>query len=332
MMKTRGLKSFAAGLSALALAGGMALAGAGTAAAQYPERPVTLLVAWGAGGGTDTVARMFAAQLEKELGQPINVVNQTGGGGVVGHSAMANADPDGYTLGIASMEVTVYESMGLADIGPDSYTPIMRLAAIPAGITVKADAPYQSAEELLAAIKEQPKGTFKSSGCGIGCAWHFAVTGWMKSEGLPPDQVLWIPSQGGAPALQDLVAGGLEMVTASVVESRSLLEAGEIRALAVMNDARQDAFSDVPTLEEATGADWSMSTWFGLVGPKGLPEEVSQALVEASQKVFDSEAFQGFMAERGYVAIGETPDAFQAFMAQQSESLAGLIDELGLAQ
>lgn len=330
-MKTTGLKTLLCGAAAALVAGGIALGAAGEARADYPERPVTLLVAWGAGGGTDTVARMFASLLEEQLGQPVNVVNQTGGGGVVGHTAMATAEPDGYTLGIATMEVTVFDSLGLAEIGPDSYTPVMRLAAIPAGITVKADAPYKSAEELLAAVREQPKGTFKSSGCGVGCAWHFAVTGWMRSEGLPPDQVLWIPSQGGAPALQDLVAGGLEMVTASVVESRSLLEAGEIRALAVMNDERQEAFPEVPTLKEATGSDWTMSTWFGLVGPQGLPEQVSQALLAASEKVYESDKFQGFMAERGYVPVGEQPAAFQAFMEQQQKSLAGLIDELGLA-
>ena len=252
MKSTRGMKSILAGAAATLLAGGLVLGAAGSARAEYPDRPVTLLVAWGAGGGTDTVARMFAAQMEQELGQPVNVVNQTGGGGVVGHVAMATAEPDGYTVGIATMEVTVYRSMGLADIGPDSYTPIYRLAAIPAGLTVKADSPYQTAAELLAAIKEKPKGSFKSSGCGIGCAWHFAATGWMQAEGLAPDTILWIPSQGGAPALQDLAAGGLEMVTASNVESRSLLEAGEIRALAVMNDERQEAFPDVPTLKEPT--------------------------------------------------------------------------------
>lgn len=331
-MRLEGFKGLLAGAAAVLLASGVALGTAGEARADYPERPISLLVAWGAGGGTDTVARMFAAQLEEELGQPVNVVNQTGGGGIVGHAAMANAEPDGYTLGIATMEITVFEPMGLADIGPDSYTPIFRLAAIPAGLTVKADSPYQTAEELLAAIKEQPKGSFKSSGCGIGCAWHFAVTGWMKAEGLPPDQVLWIPSQGGAPALQDLAAGGLEMVTASNVESRSLLEAGEIRALAVMNDERQEAFPDVPTLKEATGADWTMSTWFGLVGPDGLPQDIVDTLQSASQAVYDSEKFQAFMAERGYVPIGEKPAEFEAFMGKQSEQLSGLIEELGLAK
>lgn len=331
-MKTRGLKGFFTTLVAAAIVGGAVFAAPGTANAQYPERPITLLVAWGAGGGTDTVARMFASLMEEELGQPVNVVNQTGGGGVVGHSAMANAEPDGYTVGIATMEVTVYRSMDLADIGPDSYTPVMRLAAIPAGLTVAADAPYQTAEELLTAVRDEPKSAFKASGCGIGCAWHFAITGWMKSEGLPPDQVLWIPSQGGAPALQDLVAGGVDIVTASVVESRSLLEAGEVRALAVMNPERQEAFPDVPTLKEATGSDFTMSTWFGLVGPDGMPEEATSTLLAAAEKVYSGDKFQEFMAERGYVPVGEKPDAFKAFMDEQSQSLSTLIDELDLAQ
>jgi tripartite-type tricarboxylate transporter receptor subunit TctC len=244
------------------------------ARAEYPERPITLVVAWAAGGGTDALARVFASILQEDLGQPVNVVNRTGGGGVVGHTAMANAAPDGYTLGIASMEITIYDAMGVAPITPDSYTPIARIAAIPGGLTVAADASYQDAAGLLDDIRAEPEGTFKSSGCSVGCAWHLALAGWLQAEGLEPDRVTWVPSQGGAPALQDVVAGGIDFTTASIVESRALLEAGEVRALAVMHPERQEAFPDVPTLKEELGTDWSMSTWFAVVGPAGLPDDI----------------------------------------------------------
>jgi tripartite-type tricarboxylate transporter receptor subunit TctC len=302
------------------------------ARAEYPERPITLVVAWAAGGGTDALARVFASILQEDLGQPVNVVNRTGGGGVVGHTAMANAAPDGYTLGIASMEITIYDAMGVAPITPDSYTPIARIAAIPGGLTVAADASYQDAAGLLDDIRAEPEGTFKSSGCSVGCAWHLALAGWLQAEGLEPDRVTWVPSQGGAPALQDVVAGGIDFTTASIVESRALLEAGEVRALAVMHPERQEAFPDVPTLKEELGTDWSMSTWFAVVGPAGLPDDITQALIEASRKVHESEQFQDFAKERGYVAVWEEGEEFKSFMQEFAVEKGALIEDLGIAQ
>jgi tripartite-type tricarboxylate transporter receptor subunit TctC len=316
---------------ALGVSLGVGLAPASGSAA-YPDRPINLLIAWGAGGGTDILARMFASLLEAELGQPVNVVNRTGGGGVVGHSAMATAAPDGYTIGIASMEITLYDSLGLAPLGPDSVTPIKRLAAIPSAITVAAGSPHQSVDDVLEAIRNAPHGSLQSSGCGIGCAWHLALAGWLDHEGLEADRVLWVPSQGGAPALQDLVAGGLDLVPVSIVEARALLDAGEVRSLAVMHPTRLDAFPDVPTLAEARGSDWVMATWFGLVGPVGLPDDIVETLAAAAGKVFGSEAFEAFMDERGYVPAGEEGADFAAFMHDFRDTLKPIIDDLGIAQ
>ena len=320
--------------SALAIGVGALTAAAATtpAAAAYPKRPITLVVAWDAGGGTDALARMFAAGLEKELGQPVSVVNRTGGGGVVGHTAVANAAPDGYTLGVGSMEITLYDALGLALLSADSFTPIMRLAAIPGSLTVAADSEYQTAEDLLQAIKESEPRSLKASGCGVGCAWHLALGGWLDREGLDPNHVQWVPSQGGAPALQDVIAGGLDLTTASAVESRSLREAGKVRTLAVMNEERQDAFPEIPTLKEALGTDWATGTWFALIGPNDLPDDLVADLSEAAQSVFESDEFQGFMAERGYVPIGTGPEETATFMDEFGAGMAGLIDELGIAK
>ena len=316
-------------LAAALLAAG-ALAPAAEAA--YPERPVTMIVPWAAGGGTDTVARMFASVLEEQLGQPVNVVNRTGGAGVVGHSAIANAEPDGYTIGMATMEITIFEALGLAPITPDSFTPIARIAEIPSGVQVAADAPYESAGDLLNAISEADPGTYNASGCSVGCAWHLALAGWLKAEGIEPDRVGWIPSQGGAPALQDLIAGGIELSTVSIVESKSVIDAGEVKSLAVMHPERLDAFPDVPTLDEALGTDWTMSTWFALVGPAGLPDEVVQTLTEAARRAHESQAFQEFVDERGYVAVWNEGEEFASFMDQFSSEKGALIDDLGIGQ
>src|SRR4051812_31180651 len=178
-----------------------------TALAAYPERPIQLIVPWAAGGGTDATARIIGTLLEKELGQPVNVVNRTGGSGVVGHSAIASAPPDGYTIGLATVEISMMHWQGLTELSGASYTPIGLVNADPAGIQVRADAPYKTVQDLLAAVKANP-GKFKASGTGQGGIWHLALAGLLRDQKIDPAAVPWVPSNGAAPGLQDMVAGG----------------------------------------------------------------------------------------------------------------------------
>ena len=169
-----------------------------SAFAQYPQRPVQLIVPWGAGGGTDATARIIATLLEKELKQPFNVVNRTGGSGVVGHDAIAKATPDGYTIGLITVEITMMHHVGLTPLKHTDYTPIGLVNADPAGINVRVDAPYKSVKDLLAAIKANP-GKLKASGTGQGGIWHLAIAGLLKDQGIDPNALPWVPSQGAAP-------------------------------------------------------------------------------------------------------------------------------------
>src|SRR3712207_5900137 len=155
-------------LAALALTG-LAF-GAPAASAAFPERPIELIVPWGAGGGTDAVGRIFASLLEKELGQPVNVVNRTGGSGVVGHAAIASAAKDGYTLGMATVEIGMMHWQGLTELASKDYTPLALMNYDPAAVQVRADAPYKSLKDLVDAIKANP-GKFKASGTGQGGIW-----------------------------------------------------------------------------------------------------------------------------------------------------------------
>ncbi len=226
---------------------------------------------WGAGGGTDATARIVAALLEKDLGQPFNVVNRTGGSGVVGHSAIATGAPDGYTIGMITVEITMMHWQGLTELGPKSYTPLALMNEDPPGIQVKSSSPYKTIKELADAIKAAPAGKLKASGTGQGGIWHLALVGWLKAMGLEANHVPWVPSNGAAPAMQDLAAGGIDMMTCSVPEARAMIEAGKARSLAVMAPQRNSAFPDVPTLKEAAGIDYSVGAWRGIAGPKGLP-------------------------------------------------------------
>lgn len=300
-------------------------------AADYPDRPITLIVPWGAGGGTDAVGRILGALLEKELGQPVNVVNRTGGSGVVGHSAIATAKPDGYTIGMATVEIVMMHWAGLTDLSYKDYTVLGQVNLDPGGLMVRADSPYQNAAELLADIKAQPAKTFKGSGTGQGGIWHLGYAGWMLAEGVDPNIAPWVPSKGSAPALKDMVAGGIDFVTSSLAEGRALIEAGEVRALANMGTERLAIMPDVPTLKEATGSDWTVGAWRMLAGPAGLPDDVVDTLVPALEKAYNSDEYQEFMKGRGFGVVWRPSTEAAAFMQQADEDFGNVMENAGLA-
>lgn len=300
-------------------------------AQSYPDRPITFIVPWGAGGGTDAVGRILASLLEEELGQPVNVVNRTGGSGVVGHSAIATAAPDGYTIGMATVEIAMMHWAGLTDLSYENYTPLAQVNLDSGGLMVRADSPYETAEDLLDAIKSENPGTFKGSGTGQGGIWHLGAAGWLLSEEADPAASPWVPSQGAAPGLQDMVAGGVDYVTASLAEGRALIEAGEVRALATMGDDRLGIFPDVPTLKEATGTDWTVGAWRIVAGPAGLPDDVTEVLIPALEKAYNSPEYKDFMESRGFGMIWRPGDEAGAFMQKADEDLGKVMTEVGIA-
>jgi tripartite-type tricarboxylate transporter receptor subunit TctC len=307
-------------------------AGATAALAQaYPTRPITLIVPWGAGGGTDATARIIGSLLEKDLGQPVTVVNRTGGSGVVGHSAIASAAPDGYTLGMATVEIGMMHWQGLTELSGTSYTPLGLVNADPAGLQVRADSPYKTVQELLAAIKASP-GKFKASGTGQGGIWHLAIAGLLRDQKIDPAALPWVPSNGAAPGLQDMIAGGVEVAPVSLPEARSLIDAGKVRSLAVMNATPSALYPNVPTLKAALGSDWTMAAWRGLVAPKGIPAEARDKLAAAIKKVAASKDYTEFMAKQGYGVIYAAPDDFAKFMAKSDAELGATMKAVGLAK
>ena len=319
------------GLAATAVAGLTASLGLAQPAAAYPDRPITIIVPWGAGGGTDATARIIASVLEGELGQSVSVVNRTGGSGVVGHTAIAEADPDGYTLGLATVEITMMHWQGLTDLTYEGYTPLALMNEDPAGVQVPVDAPYETLQDLLDAIEADP-GALHASGTGQGGIWHLSIAGMLNDLGMDPAAVVWVPSEGAAPGLQDMVAGGVDVVPCSLPEARSLIDAGRVKSLAIMAEQRADLYPDVPTLEEETGSTWTMGAWRGIVGPAGLPQEVVDVLVPALETVYNSADYQEFMAAQGYGIRWAAGEDFGAFMAQSDESMGQVMEAVGLAE
>lgn len=312
-------------------AAALALLGSVCAHAAYPERPISLIVPWAAGGGTDATARIIGSLLEKELGQPVNVVNRTGGSGVVGHAAIAQAAPDGYTIGLITVEIGMMHWQGLTDLSGASYTPIGLVNADPAGLQVRVDAPYKNVADLIAAIKANP-GKLKASGTGQGGIWHLAIAGMLQDLKVDPASVPWVPSNGAAPGLQDLVAGGVDIVPCSLPEARSLIDAGKVKSLAVMAASPAGLYPNIPTLKAATGSDWTMAAWRGIAAPKNIPAEARDKLVAAIRKIVAGKEYNEFMTQRGFGVIYAEPDDYARFMAKSDQDLGATMKAVGIVK
>jgi len=313
-----------ASLAALALA-----VTTGAAFAQYPERPITMIVPWSAGGGTDATGRIIANQLEQELGQPINVVNRTGGGGIVGHAALADADPDGYTLGIITTELSMYSAVGTSELTYEDYSLIGLYNADPSAVFVKADSEYETIQDVADAINEDVS-ALRASGANFGGLNHLSWVSLVQGVGADAAAANWVPTDGGAPSLQLLASGAIDVVVAQFPEAQPLMEAGEIRALAYLGDEPNAAHPDVPTVNDALGVDFAIAGWRGLAGPAGLPEDVTATLVETLDKIVQSDAFAEEMGKLNYGVVWEGGGDFADYLNQRGEAFGEAIGSAGL--
>jgi tripartite-type tricarboxylate transporter receptor subunit TctC len=269
--------------------------------------------------------------MEKDLKQPVNVVNRTGGSGVVGHSAIAEAPADGYTIGLITVEIGMMHWQGLTKLTGASYTPLGLVNADPAGLQVRADSPYKTAKELVDAIKANP-GKLKSSGTGQGGIWHLSIAGMLKSLNIDPAATPWVPSNGAAPGLQDLVAGGVDVVPCSIPEARALIDAGKVKSLAIMDANPPALYPNVPPLKAALGTDWTMAAWRGMAAPRGIPKDVEARLVAAVKSAYDSADYKKFMADRGFGVIYMPPADFAKFMEKSSNDLGATMKAVGIVK
>ena len=302
----------------------------GTQTAEYPTRPISFLVPWAAGGMTDMSSRMVSAVLQKKIGQPVNVINRTGGGGVVGHLAISSSRPDGYTLGAVTVEITMLRHLGLTDLSYKNYTPLALLINNAAGVTVRSDATWNNLDELLAEVRANP-GKLQASGTARGGIWDLARMGMLKAAGLEESAMPWVPSQGAAPALQELLAGGIDVVTASLTEVDALRKAGQVKTLGVMSEERLEAFPEVPTLKEQ-GLDWSIGGWVSVCAPAGISPTEKAKLDSSLRLAIQDPEFITALKNAGsniqYIAGAE----LEKFMADQDELNGQLLKDAGIGR
>ncbi len=289
-------------LLALTLSGLMGAAmtvSSATASDDWPNRPVTMIVAAGAGGGTDATARWLAADLEQKFGQPFNVVNRAEGGGIAGITELANANPDGYTIGIL-FNYAPFRLLGMGNLSADSYTPIAQFNFDYAAVHVKSDSEFQSLAEVIAKLKADPQSVTIACGAVCPSSWSSALSKVLIDNDIDIKSLRWVPSAGAAGGLQELVAGGVDILTASLPEATGLIDAGEVRPLAVLAPDRLKAFPDVQTAGEQVPDAAPGGVFRAIVGPADLPEEVVDKLEAATKEIYESEAFQKNMSKRGF--------------------------------
>jgi len=304
------------------------LAAGGSLAQRYPSRPITLIVPWSPGGSTDLTARALAPTLEKILKVPVQVVNRTGGGGAVGHGAIAQARPDGYTIGIITLEVVLPPWVAQTKINADMFSPISLLVLNPVAVVVRKDAPWKTIQELIQDLRQNP-GRYKASGTAKWGSYDFARLGFLWKLGLKDEALPWVPTQGAAAALQELVAGGIQVAFVAIGEAASLVRSGEARYLAFMTDARFPAFPDIPTLKEV-GLDWTFASFLMAAAPKYTLPSVIDVLDKAFAQAVQDPEFVRFMQNASLVIRHLDRKASLAFLQERKQAMERIVQELNL--
>jgi tripartite-type tricarboxylate transporter receptor subunit TctC len=231
---------------------------------------------------------------------------------------------------MVTVELTMMHWMGLTPLTYREFTPVALLNIDPAGVQVAATSEFKTLKQLLDHARANP-GKLKASGTGKGGIWDLARAGMLKAAGIPIDAIPWVPSTGAATGLQELVAGGVQVVTASLVEGRPLIEAGKVRPLAHMADKRDPAFADAPTLKEL-GINWTMGAWRGIALPKGASAETVAVYEMALAKVVKSPEFVDFMQKAPFGILWKGSKDFAAFLSEQDRTMGALMKEAGLTR
>ncbi len=291
----------------------------------FPKRNISLIVPYSAGGGTDQVARAIAAAAQKIFEKPVTVVNRTGAGGAVGHTAGAKSKPDGYNVTVLTVEVATLPHLGGLQVTYEDFTPIARLNATPSAITVRADSEFNTLEELIQYAKDNPK-KLRVGNSGVGAIWHLGAASFAQELGLELNHV---PFDGAAPAVAALLGGHIEVVTVSPPEVQAQVDAGNLKILGVMADERVKGFEDTPTLKEQ-GYDVVVGTWRGLAVPKKTPQDVVDILEKTFLEATKDPEYVEFMTKAGLTMDTLSGKEFKEVVKRDHENFGTLIGNLGL--
>lgn len=306
--------SFCKSLFAGSLIAGLMMAAQAQAA--FPERPVTLVVPFAAGGSTDVVARVIAEKMSEDLGQQVVVQNVAGAGGSLGAGNVARAEPDGYTILMGTVATHALNPLILTSKPYDAeadFTPVSLLVLVPNVLVVNPELPAKSVEELLALLKAEPdKWSYASSGNGT--PLHLSGELFKSMAGVTMEH---IPYKGSGPALNDLLGNQVSIMFDNLPSSSTHIKAGTLRALAVTTAERAPSFPDIPTMAEAGLPGYETYTWNALFAPKDTPKEVVDRLNAAAVKAMADPGVAERMKEFSATIVASTPEELGAHVTAE---------------
>jgi tripartite-type tricarboxylate transporter receptor subunit TctC len=311
------------GIALVALCGFAALA-----AAQWPERPITLVVPWAPGGSTDILARSLAEQLTKSLGQTVIVDNRAGASGNIGSNYVAKAKPDGYTLLIGSMSTHAMNPALMPSMpfrGVEDFTPIAQMANVINTMVVNPAVPAANVKELVAYAKANP-GKLAYASAGPGSTNHLSAVLFEKAAGI---QMLHVPYKGGAPAVVDTVANQTQVLFSAGTQTLPHVKAGKLRLLGVTEAKRSPLLPDAPTVAE-TLPGYALGVWYGAFGPAGMPEALVTRLNDEINKALAQPEVRSRMDAMGVEIVKGTPQQFAAVLRSDADRYGKMIRELGI--
>src|SRR5579871_4320360 len=298
------------------------------ALAVYPERLVRIVVPFAPGGGTDAVSRTLAHDMERDLGKSVLIENKPGAGTIVGTQAVATSQPDGYTLLMGTFANAVNPSLN-AKLPYDPHKDFAAVALVARSfniVVVNPKSPIRSIEDLIAAAKANPgKLTFGTFGAGTSA--HLAGE---LFKDMAKVNLTAVPYKGAAPGITDLIGGQIDVMFTTVASAASLVESGQLRAIAVTSAARSAAFPQLPTVAEAGVPGYAAESWYGLFAPASTPKEAIDRLNRSAAVAVASEAFKKLIVNEGLVTIAEPPDALDRYFHDEEERWRRVISEAGI--
>lgn len=306
--------------AALALACAPALALAQAQA--YPAKPVRLVVPYSPGGGADNAARILATRLSATLGQTVVIDNRPGGSGMIGAQAVAQSEPDGYTVLYDASAYAVNPALRKMAFDPaKDLAPVSLAVTVPNIFVVPANAPYGTVQEFVDYARKHP-GKLTYASYGAGSAAHLIGELLKARAGI---DLLHVPYKGGAPALTDLMGGQVDSYFANAASGMNYVKSGKLRALAVTSAKRMAAMPDVPTLAESGFKEFEVLEWNGFFVPKGTPNEVVARLAREVQAAVKDPATRQKLQGLGLDPVGSTPEEFGRFVQAEMTRWAGLV-------
>ncbi len=298
-------------------------------AADYPTKPIKLVIPYPPGGTSDILGRVLGQRLTEVLGQSVVIDNKPGAAEAVGASLTAKAPADGYTLMLATLSsLAVNPSLYGRTLPYDpnkDFVPIVHIANVPAVMVTNPAVPVHSMTELQAYLKKNPDRSYASP--GLGAPGHLGVELYKKSAGV---SAVHIPYKGGAPALLDVVSGQVDFMLALVPEAMPFAKTGKLRALAISSPQRSTLYPDLPTISESSMKGFEIALWYTLVAPAATPPDVVRKLNQAVNSVLNEKAIKDRLAEMSINPAGGTPEVAATLMLNEQRKWKKVIEEGGI--